>query len=437
MPSPQRTLLIEGTIEELADELAIYIDDLRQKQNVEGAIQPEVNSLMQEKKTEDALKKLVGAASILNSAPEKEIISAYNLLIYIIRQAPQPAIFLSRICTYLSKPISSSPANGAGLALAILSTVFNTVAPNDDARFHIFMTILSVIKASTNFETLKPQLKNLDTWLEEWELDDEEQRRLYLELSEAAQSANEGVTAYEYLLRALRTIPADDIAGDEARKLSLRALKAALNHPTHFDFQDLTSLDTIQALREPEPQFYQLLEIFTSDTLEELNDFKDENEGWLEQQGLDKEALNRKMRLLTLTTLAAHASSTRSLPYATIAKALMVPVEEVELWVIDVIRAGLVEGKLSQLNQQFLIHRSTYRVFGDNQWREVSSRLEMWRTSLQGVLQVIRQEKENYEQQRGHEERAIESKMNGMGDIDRRGGGGFKQRQQRAVEIDE
>lgn len=299
------------------------------------------------------------------------------------------------------------------------------------------MTILSVIKASTNFETLKPQLKNLDTWLEDWELEEDDQRRLYLELSEAAQSAGEVVTSYEYLLRALRTIPADDIAGDEARKLSLRALKAALNHPTHFDFQDLTSLDTIQALREPEPQFYQLLEIFTSDTLEELNDFKDENEGWLEKQGLDKEALDRKMRLLTLTTLAAHASSSRSLPYANIAKALMVPVEEVELWVIDVIRAGLVEGKLSQLNQQFLIHRSTYRVFGDNQWREVSSRLEMWRTSLQGVLQVIRQEKENYEQQRGHEERAIEGKMNGMGDMDRRGGGGFKQRQQRAVEVDE
>ncbi|TID27654.1 eukaryotic translation initiation factor 3 subunit M [Venturia nashicola] len=437
MPFPNRTLLIEGTIEELADELAIYIDDLRQKQNVEGAIQPEVNSLLQEKKAEDALKKLVGASSILNSAPEKEIISAYNLLIYIVRQAPSPGMFLSRICTYLSKPISSSPANGAGLALAVLSTVFNTVAPDDDSRFHIFMTILSVIKASTNFETLKPQLKNLDTWMDDWELDEDDQRRLYLELSEAAQSAGEAVTCYEYLLRALRTIPADDIAGDEARKLSLRALKAALNHPTHFDFQDLTSLDTIQALREPEPQFYQLLEIFTSDTLEELNDFKDENEGWLEKQGLDKDALNRKMRLLTLTTLAAHASSTRSLPYANIAKALMVPIEEVELWVIDVIRAGLVEGKLSQLNQQFLIHRSTYRVFGDNQWREVSSRLEMWRTSLQNVLQVIRQEKENFEQQRGNEERAIESKMNGMGDVDRRGGGGFKQRQQRAVEVDE
>lgn len=344
-------------------------------------------------------------------------------------------MFLSRICTYLSKPISSSPANGAGLALAILSTVFNTVAADSEARFHIFMTILSVIKSSTNFETLKPQLKNLDNWIEEWDIEDDEQRRVYLELAEAAQSAGETVTSYEYLLRALRTIPTDEVSSEEARGLSLRALKSALVHPTHFDFQDLTNLDTIQALRKSDPIFFELLEIFTSDTLEELNDFKSEHEGWLEEQDLDKDALNRKMRLLTLTTFAAQASSTRSLPYASIAKALQVPVEEVELWVIDVIRAGLVEGKLSQLNQQFLIHRSTYRVFGENQWREVASRLDMWRTSLQGVLQVIRQEKENFEQQKGHEERAIEGKLNGMGDVDRRGGGGFKQRQQRAVEV--
>jgi hypothetical protein len=72
MPAPANTLLIEGSFEELSDELAQHIDTLRKTQNVEGApIQPEVSSLLQEKRTEDALKKLVGAASILNAAPEK------------------------------------------------------------------------------------------------------------------------------------------------------------------------------------------------------------------------------------------------------------------------------------------------------------------------------------------------------------------------------
>lgn len=80
MPSPSNTLLIEGSTEELADELAIYIDVLRAAQGVEGPIQPEVNTLLQEKKIEDALKKLVGAASILNSAPEKGVYSLLSSL---------------------------------------------------------------------------------------------------------------------------------------------------------------------------------------------------------------------------------------------------------------------------------------------------------------------------------------------------------------------
>jgi translation initiation factor 3 subunit M len=85
----------------------------------------------------------------------------------------------------------------------------------------------------------------------------------------------------------------------------------------------------------------------------------------------------------------------------------------VEMWAIDAVRVGLVEGKLSQQDQTFLIHRTTYRVFGENQWKEVASRLDMWRSSLQGVLRVVRQEKENYIRDREAELREAENKGSG------------------------
>ncbi len=195
-------------------------------------------------------------------------------------------------------------------------------------------------------------------------------------------------------------------------------------HPTHFDFQDLTSLDSIQALRQSEPTFFELLEIFNSELLDDYNDFKDEHDGWIEEQGLNDAVLYRKMQLLTLASLAASTPS-RSLPYSQIAKHLKIAPEDVEMWVIDVIRAGLVEGKLSQKNpdparnQMFLIHRSTYRVFGENQWREVASRLDTWRESLMGVLEVVRREREQIIDQKMLELREVEGRMNGGG----RGGG--------------
>ena len=120
------------------------------------------------------------------------------------------------------------------------------------------------------------------------------------------------------------------------------------------------------------------------------------------------------MRLLTLASLAASTPS-RSLPYAHVARALQVPAEDVEMWVIDVIRAGLVEGKLSQLNQTFLIHLSTYRVFGEKQWTEVQGRLDTWRGSLNGVLEVVRNERIKMASERERELRELEGRVNGAG----------------------
>lgn len=342
-------------------------------------------------------------------------------------------MFLPKICQNLSAPISSSPQNGGGLALSILSTIFNTTAANSEVRYHVLLAILRVIRATSNFETLRPQLKQLDAWLEAWETDEEDSRKLYLAVSDVATDAGEDEEAYTYLLRALRTFASEDAASPEARELSIRALKSALTHPSHFDFQDLTELDTIQALRNSDPIYFQLLEILNSDLLDDFNDFKDEHDGWVEESGLDGAALNRKMRLLTLASKAASIGQTRSLPYEQIAKSLQVPLEDVEMWVIDVIRAGLVEGKLSQLNQTFLIHRSTYRVFGDNQWREVASRLDLWRNSLQGVLQVVQQERQRFAQEKEDEANKADQKAEMA---TRFGRGGQRKQQPRAIDDD-
>jgi translation initiation factor 3 subunit M len=46
----------------------------------------------------------------------------------------------------------------------------------------------------------------------------------------------------------------------------------------------------------------------------------------------------------------------------------------------------LVEGKLSQARQELLVHRSTYRTFGKDEWEELDARLEDWKVALEQVL---------------------------------------------------
>lgn len=290
------------------------------------------------------------------------------------------------------------------------------------------------------YENLRPYLPNLDKWLEFWETKPEQQRRLFLKLSQiASQAAGSGQQdtiskaaqeSYGFLLKAIRTIPASEASNEEARKLALEALRTALISPTHFDFEDLTALDAVQALRTSEAVWFQLLELFVSDSYDDFMSFCDEHPDFLQQQNLDKNVLSRKIRLLTVASLAASSNnSTRALPYIQIAEALQINLQEVEMWVIDVIRAGLVEGKLSQQRKEFLVHRATYRVFTEGQWRDVALRLDVWTDSLRNVLEVIRVQKEEMVKQKEEELKSVESKLEGAGG----GGGGGGRRARREV----
>ncbi|PNS17862.1 hypothetical protein CAC42_37 [Sphaceloma murrayae] len=436
MPAPANTLIVEGSFEELADELATYLDSLSSAQEQSTSVQSEIQPLLQdESKKEDVLKKLVVASSALSSAPEREFIAAYNQLVHLIRQTPKPDLFLPKLCGNLSNPVTSSPHNSLGLQLSILTTIFNTLPPSSESRYHILLAILTLVrKSNQSFDILRPQLKTLDLWLQNWDIDKEDSRKLYLAISDVASDSGDEAQSYAYLLRALRTLQdADEVSTPEAQKLSLKALTSALSNPSTFDFSDLTSLDSIQSLRKSSAEWFELLEIFSTETLEDYDEFVSSHTDFLNSSGLNRNVLETKMRLLTLSSLAASASQTRTLPYASIAKALNIETKDVEKWVIDVIRAGLVEGKLSQSTQTFGIHRATYRVFGESQWREVAARLDLWKRSLESVLRVLGEQKREFAQEKERESRGEER---GMGAGRGRGGyrGGDRARQEVEVE---
>ena len=72
MPGPTNTLLIEGTFEELVEELAQYIDGVKKTQGEDGSsLQGEIAPLLEQGQKDEVLKKVVTASTVLNAAPEK------------------------------------------------------------------------------------------------------------------------------------------------------------------------------------------------------------------------------------------------------------------------------------------------------------------------------------------------------------------------------
>ncbi|EGX96764.1 eukaryotic translation initiation factor 3 subunit M [Cordyceps militaris CM01] len=398
-------LFVDGSFEELAKEMADYLKAEDAKQLLGGGDKAPSK--------EDVLAKLVAASSALNTVPEKEYTAASNLMIHLVLQSSDPKKYLPALCANFAKPMGNSPVHGAGLSLNALSTVFNLLEPADPIRARVFMEILKFLKAHGMFDSLRPYLERLPEWLDSWGAGEEIERKIYEEVADVAAEAGEESESYNFLLKALHTFDADDkeeLTSDDAQRLALRAVKIAILSNSYFLFQDLRAIPSIQTLSETHPVYSQLLDIFAEQDLEDYNDFNDEHEGWVAQQKLDGEKLHRKIRLLTFASLAA-ATPSREIAYDKICKALQIPADEVERWTIDVVRAGLVEGKLSQQRRMFLVHKVTYRVFGQKQYQELANRVDHWRATLNNVLTVLKQEQSAAKTARERETQELERKL--------------------------
>ncbi|KAI1368562.1 hypothetical protein F5Y08DRAFT_335456 [Xylaria arbuscula] len=398
-PHQPQLVFVDGSFEELAQEMAEFLN-----------VGDDVKALIEKNQKDEVLKKLIIASPALHSIPEKEFAGAYNLLVYLILQSENVEMFLPRVCDNLSKPITSSPMNGPGLALSTLTTIFNMLKPEDEVRFNVFMAILRFLKQHGMFENLKPYLKSLDQWMTEWETDSEDQRQAYEAIADTAREAGDASTSYQYILKALRTFEDGEVKSESAQKIALRALKMALLAPAQYDFQDLLNVPCVQALSDTHPVYFELLTVFAEKDLEDFNQFREEHEGFVEKEHLDLERLQTKMRLLTFASLAAR-SQTREIPYDEIAEALQIERGGVELWIIDVIRAQLVEGRMSQQKKVFLVHRTTYRVFGEKQWRQLGDLVDTWRDTIQKVAATLRKEQAGLEAQKKRDLEEAERKL--------------------------
>lgn len=179
MAAPQ-LIFVDGSFAELAQEMADYVQ-----------VGNDVKPYLEKEQNEEALQLIVKASSLLNSVPEKDFTGAYNLLIHLVLQSKDPKKYLPTVCSNLLKPVTSSPAHGFTLAANALSTVFNLLEQNNPLRYNVMMQIIRFIRQHGQFDLLKPRLKNLDGWFLEWDTDEEDQRKLYVEVSDAAAEAGD------------------------------------------------------------------------------------------------------------------------------------------------------------------------------------------------------------------------------------------------------
>jgi translation initiation factor 3 subunit M len=137
--------------------------------------------------------------------------------------------------------------------------------------------------------------------------------------------------AQKYLLKYLETFSQEDFSKLNLKKDVIRAIVEAIKHEDIFNFEGLLRLKAVEHLKGE--KIYDLLQIFLREDLNKYHKFAKDNASVLKNLGLSNEECVRKMRLLSIVSLAETANG--PLSYQAVSTALGIPEEDVEIWIID------------------------------------------------------------------------------------------------------
>ncbi|KAF9988423.1 hypothetical protein BGZ65_004735 [Modicella reniformis] len=357
-------IFIDAPSQDQVAELATYISALRADES--EALVKEVTALLEAKQDAEVVKVLVRESKALLEAPEKEFESAHNLLVAIVLRDDDKTNVESVLKTLIAEPTQKTV-----LKFKVLSNIFNILPANSPIRLSVFTSIVDMAVVSDDMDLVLPQLQYVPSWINEWNVGLEAERTLLLSLADRLKESENPYQSLKFLLKYLTTFNTHTSELDSQKVHATRAVVESIALPEILNFENLLKVDAVQHLKAE--KVYELLSVFMGGNVQDYRALVSKDADLIKALGLDEEEALRKIRLF----------------YQEIANALEVEESEVELWVIDVIRAGLVEAKLNQVSKIVIISRSIYRTFGMHQWQQLSQRLSSWKQSLAEILQVL------------------------------------------------
>ncbi|KAJ2745065.1 hypothetical protein GGI20_002474 [Coemansia sp. BCRC 34301] len=369
-------IFVDGDVSSQIDELARYIGELKEASDV-AAYAAEVSG--------GAVSDSIVQASlggVLAKAPEDKLEAVYNQLFAIV--ASQGDAALSSAAPALAQDIAAHAESGVA-GLRVLSNLYN-LAGEGAAQAAVFGTMVELAERTRLLAPLVPVVQRLAGMCAAWGVAADEGARVVLALRDALDAAQLSCEAYEAELAFLSAI---GTASNRASEVATSAIVRFANLAAVCDLDALASLPSMQELSQQGlGDAGCLLNALLSSDYAQWLQFVAANGDLIARLGVDAQKASDKMRLLTVASIAADSLG-QAVPFAAIAKAIDVDEANVEVWIIDVIRSGLIQGKMNQVTKTLLPTRSTYRTFGKDQWKMLAERLDQWKASLEELQPVI------------------------------------------------
>ncbi|GMN67775.1 hypothetical protein TIFTF001_036834 [Ficus carica] len=331
---------------------------------------------------------LTSAEVIVSKVSEKDLECIFTVICNVVTktESPDEALEISKL---ISAKITQQPNDRPALRLKILFNLYNLLE-NPYSRFYVYMKALNLAIDGKVTENIAPSFNKIDSFLKEWNIGIVDQRKLFLAmanvLKENKSSAKESL---KFLTKYLATFSAEDAYTlSEAKEEAVRTIVEFVKAPDMFQCDLLDMLAIGQLEKDAKYALvYQLLKIFVTQRLDAYLEFQAANSTLLKSYGLVHEDCIAKMRLISLVDLGS--DETGQIPYGLIRDTLRINDDEVELWVVKAITAKLIDCKMDQMNQVVVVSRCTDRVFGQQQWQALRTKLATWRGNVAHVIGTI------------------------------------------------
>jgi len=379
-----------SSYEEQASGLIAYFNNLLKQHRGDDAPKfTEPQKTADEAKLKEILTNLISnQALVFQEGQEKEIENCFNVICSLLRKLD--IVSVDELAKKLIENVVSDKADRPLLRLKILNNLYNMFDSDSISRYEVFVSILQYALDSNNTEVVIPHFKYVDEWIKIWAANTEQSRKIYKLISHILQVSNKSLQSYHALIKYLRTFDAtEEEALVSAKEAGVRAASQAIKFPEVNEFDELLEIPAIKQLQSDpvHSKLYELLQLFAHEKLESFTNFHLNNPDYLETIGISHDESLKKMRLLSLATLAVENNE---IPYSKIAQTLKIEEDEVESWVVLAITAKLIEAKMNQVKRTVIVSLSTHRVFTQDQWKQLQCQVQSWQKNIQSLLDVVR-----------------------------------------------
>ncbi|KAG8224945.1 hypothetical protein J437_LFUL006445 [Ladona fulva] len=365
MSQPSAPVYSDLNIEEQAIEFRKYLKSL-------GA---EISEEKSPKGIEDDLHKIIGVCdACFKEGTEMEIETVLNGIVSMLVLIPveRSENLILAFCEKLIK----APGYKLGIVtLRVLWLLFQSIEERSPIRYHVYYHLVQVAR---QVDQVRAVFRDVDLLKQQFAAcppPNEQMQKLLRLLHEVLLSSHQSEQAAKVMVELLGTYTAENAS--QAREDAQRCILAALADPNTFLLDPLLALKPVRFLEGE--LIHDLLSVFVAEKLPAYIDFYQHHKEFVHSLGLNHEQNMKKMRLLTFMQLA---ESNSEMTFDTIQHELLLSPEEVEPFIIDVLKTKLVRARMDQSARKVFVSSTMHRTFGTQQWLQLHDLLLSWKTNL-------------------------------------------------------